>query len=104
VGGELAQEQVGRALRRRGDRVVAVRTPQEAWHLLAYAAQRVSAVMVSMNLERGSGLELARDLREDYPDLNVVLLTAEPTPDDDTEFPLLVEPFSHDDVRSVLAM
>jgi CheY-like chemotaxis protein len=104
VGSDRSQEQVGQALRRRGDRLLAVQTSHEAWHLLAYAARRVSAVLVSMHLERHSGLELARDLREDYPGLNVVLLTSEPAPIEDTEFPLLVEPFSLDDVRSVLAM
>jgi ActR/RegA family two-component response regulator len=104
VGSELSQEQVGQALRRRGDRVLAVHTAHEAWHLLACVERHVSTVMISMHLERESGLGLARDLREDYPDLNVVLLTSEPAPVEDTEFPLLVEPFSLDDVRSVLAM
>ena len=97
---EQSQKHLGTALRRRGDRTLVARTVHEAWHLLAYASRRFRGVLVSMQLEPGSGLELARDLREDYPDLRIVLTTR--SGEEDVEFPLLVEPFSAEEIRSVL--
>jgi CheY-like chemotaxis protein len=100
VSNDQSHEHVGKALRRSGDRTLAVSTAHEAWHLLAHAARHVSGVMVSMHLEPGSGLELARDLREDYPGLRIVLTSR--SGEEDVEFPLLVEPFSEEEIRSAL--
>jgi len=99
-----AVDPITRALRREGDRTLAANSAHEAWDILAHSTQPITGAVVGLDRASGKGLELARDLREDYPHLNVVLLSHDPAPVDDTEFPLLVVPFSPDDVRAVLAV
>jgi ActR/RegA family two-component response regulator len=97
-----AVDPITRSLRRKEDRTLAVTSPHEVWHLLAHSTRPVTSVVVGMDQAPGRGLELVRDLQEDYPGLNVVLLSRYSVVAEDTEFPVLVEPFSHDDVRTVL--
>ena len=102
VASTYAVDPITRALRRKGDRTLAVNSPHEVWHILAHSTCPITSVVVGMDQFPGSVLELVRDLQEDYPGLNVVLLSRDPMLEGDTEFPVLVEPFSHDDVRTVL--
>ena len=97
-----AIDPITRALRRKGDRTLPANSLHEAWHILAHSPRPITGAVVGRDLRPGNGLELARDLQEDYPHLNVVLLSDESF-SEDTEFPVLVEPFSLDDVRAVLA-
>jgi hypothetical protein len=91
---------LGLALRRKGDRAWTVNSAHEAWHLLAHSARRVTGLVVSLQAGGEEGLNLARDVQEDYPDLRIAVVA--PGHHDDLEFPLLVEPFTSEDVRSVL--
>ena len=73
-----ALDPITRALRRKGDRTLAATSPHEAWHILAHARQPITGAVVGLDVGPGNGLDLARDLQEDYPNLNVVLLSRSP--------------------------
>jgi CheY-like chemotaxis protein len=95
------QTRVARTLTDRGARVVATSSPDAALTLM-------DLVLVNEALPGQSGLELARKIREDHPDAQVVLMTANESPELRASasiagvIGLLVKPFNLDALFDLL--
>lgn len=89
----LVTDTVTKALRRRGDRAFAANSAAEARNILTLAGPVLDHAIISLTLQSGSGLDLAREMHSEYPALRLVLTTGGPVPED-IEFPVLLEPFT----------
>jgi CheY-like chemotaxis protein len=100
------QTRVARTLTDRGARVVATSSPDAALTLMAQWSPDL--VLVNEALPGQSGLELARKIREDHPDAQVVLMTANESPELRASasiagvIGLLVKPFNLDALFDLL--
>jgi CheY-like chemotaxis protein len=100
------QTRVARTLTDRGARVVATSSPDAALTLMSHWSPDL--VLVNEALPGQSGLELARKIRVDHPDAQVVLMTASESPELRASasiagaIGLLVKPFNLDALFDLL--
>jgi DNA-binding NtrC family response regulator len=86
-------DMVGKALRRAGDRAFSAHSVAEARLVLALAGNSIERVLVSLSQPDGEGLNLAREITEQFPAIRVIV-TSGMAPPENLEFPMLLKPFS----------